>query len=332
MKEQKNKGVFMDKKVIPIVYALDDKFVPFLSVSIQSILENGDNQNFYKFYVLNQGIDKSNIEKLGVYNTENSSVEFINVLHKIKPLMNKLCVRDNYSEEIYFRFFIPSLLPEYDKIIYIDSDTVVNTDIAKLYEQEIDDYVLGVVTDETVANLDLFVSYVEQYLGVPQKQYFNSGVLLINSKQFNEQNILDNFVKALEIVTFRVAPDQDYLNVLCKGKVKYLDLGWNKMPINPQDFDDKEIKLIHFNLNLKPWKYDGIAYSDYFWKYAKKSLFYNHILQIKNSYGEEDEKIAKRNFERLITISKDCLNKEPSTIFDYEEFNNAFGISNKSIK
>ncbi|MBO5714662.1 MAG: hypothetical protein J6R83_04525 [Clostridia bacterium] len=137
----------MNKEIIPIVYALDDKFVPFLSVSIQSILDNGDKNYFYKFYVLNQGIKKESVKNLNVYNGDNSSIEFVDVRHKIKPLMSKLCVRDNYSEEIYFRFFIPSLFPEYDKIIYIDSDTVLVDDIVNLYNNDVSNYILGVVTD-----------------------------------------------------------------------------------------------------------------------------------------------------------------------------------------
>ena len=313
----------MEKRIIPIVYALDDKFIPFLSVSIQSILDNSNSRDYYKFYVLNQGVNSEHKKLLSVYNTENSSIEFVNVLDKIKPILHKLCVRDNYSEEIYFRFFIPSLFPEYEKIIYIDSDTVLVDDIAKLYDQNVKGYVLGVVPDETVANLELFVSYVENYLCIPYKEYFNSGVLLINSKEFVRQRILEKFIKALEMVTFRVAPDQDYLNVLCKGKVKYLDLSWDKMPINPEEFNEKDLKLIHYNLNLKPWKYDNIAYADYFWKYAKKSLFYDEILSIKNNYGIEDEKIAQRNFERLITLANDCLNKKPETVFNLEDITNA---------
>lgn len=316
----------MEKKIIPVVFALDDKFVPFLSVSVQSILDNGSNDFFYKFYVLNQGIKSDNVQKFAVYNGENSSIEFVDVKDKIKPLMSKLCVRDNYSEEIYFRFFIPSLFPEYDKIIYIDSDTVLNDDIANLYNQDISNYILGAVTDETVLNLDLFVTYVENYLGVPSCKYFNSGVLLINAKMFRQEKILEKFIKALEIVTFRVAPDQDYLNVLCKGKVKYLDLGWDKMPINAENFDEKNLKLIHYNLNLKPWKYDNIPYSDYFWKYAKKSLYYDVIMQIKNNFSQDEDLIAKRNFERLISLVNDCLEKKPNTIFNYKEFDNDFRI------
>ncbi|MBO5714663.1 MAG: hypothetical protein J6R83_04530 [Clostridia bacterium] len=175
-------------------------------------------------------------------------------------------------------------------------------------------------------NLDLFVSYVENYLGVPSSKYFNSGVLLINAKMFREEKVLENFIKALEIVTFRVAPDQDYMNVLCKDRVKYLDLGWDKMPINPQNFDSKNLKLIHYNLNLKPWKYDNIPYADYFWKYAKNSLFYDKILEIKNNFSLEEEKIAQSNFERLITLVNDCLTKQPNTLFDYKEFYNVIGI------
>lgn len=321
-----------NKRVIPVVYALDDRFVPFLSVSIQSILDNASSENFYKFFILNQGISAENIKKLDVYNKNSCSIQFLNVKSYIKPLMDKICVRDNYSEEIYFRFFIPNLLPEYDKIIYIDSDTVLNTDIANLFDTDIGDSIMGVVTDETVCNLDIFVEYVEKYLGISHLDYFNSGVLLINSKMFREADIWGNFLNALNIVTFRVAPDQDYLNVLCKGRVYYLDKGWNKMPICPENFDDKDLKLIHFNLNLKPWRYDNIPYADYFWKYANRSLFINDILEIKKNFNDEDEKIAKKNFERLITISKDCLSKVPGTLFDYEEFQNAFGVQGKGTK
>ena len=64
----------------------------------------------------------------------------------------------------------------------------------------------------------------------------------MNLDAYRENNIEESFVKVLTEYHFSsVAPDQDYLNFLCKGKVKYVNRGWDRMPNIDEKFDDNTL-------------------------------------------------------------------------------------------
>ncbi|MBE5756220.1 MAG: glycosyltransferase family 8 protein [Clostridiales bacterium] len=295
----------MQKNIIPVVFAVDENYMPYMSVAISSIVKNSNKSDFYRFYVLNIGIGKTLKEKLT--DGENYSVEFIDVSKKLDEISGKLPLRDYYTNAIYFRLFIPSLFPEYDKIIYLDSDVVVLKSLSKIYNTDIKDNILGVVADELLTTVDIFGRYSEEYLGIDRRNYFNSGVLLINAKKCREINLEGTFFKVMKKHKFIVAPDQDALNVMCKDKVHYFDLGWNKMPTK-NEFNKKEIGLIHFNLSLKPWHYDDITYGEYFWEYAVNSPFYDKILDDYKHFSEEDKKKDIEAEKNLLRLAKSFLN------------------------
>ena len=134
----------------------------------------------------------------------------------------------------------------------------------------------------------------------------------MNLDEFRKFDFQDKFLYLLETIKFTVAQDQDYLNRLCKGKVKIIDKAWDKMPVANDDFDDKDLKIIHYNLADKPWHYDNIRYKDYFWKYAKKTEYYNEICKIKENYSEEERFRDMQQFKTL----KDLAQKEADCVGD----------------
>jgi lipopolysaccharide biosynthesis glycosyltransferase len=109
---------------------------------------------------------------------------------------------------------------------------------------------------------------------------------------------------------FEVAPDQDYLNFLCKDKVKYAEIGWNKTPFPDKPFNDEDLKLIHYKLNFKPWHYDGVKYEKYFWQYAKKSSFYLDLLVMREQFTEIDKEADQKAFVALQNTAARYMNSE----------------------
>lgn len=304
----------MQKQIIPIVYSVDDHFANLLSLSIKTIYDNASDVNDYKIYILNDGLNQNTIDYLNGLNKQNFSIEYVNVASIYKKFKNILCVRDNYTEAIYYRMLIPSIFPEYDKIIYLDADTVLLKDIAEMYSIDIGDNLLGATVEETVANTKVFQDYCVNYLNFESKYYFNSGVLLMNAKEFRKQDIEGQFSRMLKKIVFRMAPDQDFLNVLCFGKVKYIPMGWNKSPLYAKDFDEKDLGLIHYNLTYKPWKFDNVLYEDYFWNIAKKAGFYDYFKNIKDNVTKEDIAKAENNVTILVNIAKDCAYNSDSPL------------------
>ncbi len=282
---------YNNKPIIPIFFAADDAYSPFLGVSIVSLRENASKNYFYQIYILNTGISEQYRKNLDLLNCDYLHIDYVDVSEKLEVISERLHTRDYYSKTTYYRLFIADMFPEYDKALYLDSDITVLGDISEFYNIDIANNWVGAISDDVVNTGPEFVEYAAKVLGVPVPNYFNAGILIMNLKKFREVNFLDKFADLLSKVKFSVAQDQDYLNALCVGNVHFINKKWNRMPIPDPSFDESELCLIHYNLTAKPWHYNNILYGEYFWKYAKKTPFYDFLVNILHSYSEED--IAK---------------------------------------
>lgn len=304
-------------EVIPIFFAVDDGYVPFLAVALQSLIENSSKNYYYSIKILYTNINEENKKKIIKYEKENIKIEFVDLNYYIDKIKDKLYTRDYYTKTTYFRLFIPDLYPQYDKVLYLDSDIVVLGDIAQLYNTNVKGNLVAAIPDDSVQTIDEFGEYVEKVVGVAdRKNYFNAGILLMNLDEFRKINFQSKFLYLLETVKFSVAQDQDYLNRLCKGRVTLVDRTWNRMPIKVDGINEENIKLIHYNLTYKPWHFDNILYQDYFWNYAQKTEFFEQIKEIKNSYTEEERFKDMEQFKNLKAL---CM-KEADCVGDDREY------------
>lgn len=290
------------KKVIPVFFAADDNYAPFIAVTLESILENASKEYQYNFYVLTTNISekfKAGIEK---YNSENVSVEFVFLGDTIKSVKEKFAIRDYYSMATYYRFFIADMFPQYKKALYLDCDIAVLGDISELFNTNVHDFYLGAIPDESLFKYEPFGEYVEKALGVPKAEYFNAGIMVMNLAAFRKYDILSQFIALMKKYKFRIAQDQDYLNVICKNKVRFIETGWNKGAIYTPGFDEDSLKLVHYNLNRKPWHKTGVKYEEYFWKYAEKTEFSKLIHQKLDSYTDKQRALDDAGLENLIKM------------------------------
>ena len=278
---------------ISLFFAIDDNYCPFLSSAVYSILKNANKNYKYDIYVLHNGIAKNNQDVIKTQIKNDASIEFVDMLkfidmkEKLEVLADKLVTRDYYTKTTYYRLFIPNMFPNLDKALYLDSDIIVTGDISELYNTELEDNLVGAVPDMAVQNTPVFIEYVENALGVKSEKYFNAGILLMNLKKMREWDFEGKFIDLLCKYSFRVAQDQDYLNVLTSGKIKYVDNSWNVQPVPNNICKFNKINLIHYNMLWKPWMFDGIDYSETFWKYAEKCPLYENIKNMKSSITKE---------------------------------------------
>ena len=288
---------------IPIFFTIDDGYAPFLAVAVNSAIKNSTPQRRYNSIVLYQDLNETNIAKLKSLETENFKISLTPMKANFDALDDRMSNRlrcDYFTLTIYFRLFIPAMFPQYDKGIYIDSDVVRTSDIAELYDIEIGDNLIGACNDLSIADIPPLVAYTENAVGVNKHEYINSGVLLMNLKQMREVDLEGHFLNLLNTYHFdSIAPDQDYLNAMCNGKIYYLDESWDAMP-NDAKPPLAHTKLIHYNLFSKPWCYDGIQYGEEFWKYAEDSDYLDEIKAYKAAYTEEKKKSDSECLELLV--------------------------------
>ena len=274
---------------VTIFYACDDRYIPYLSVSLISLIENASKSMQYNINVLCSGIEEENEKIITDMSNENISIKFVDVSAQIRGIASSLSLRDYYSLSIYYRIFIPELFPNVDKAIYLDSDTVVLEDIAELYGIDMGDNLVAAVQDMVVASEKVFRTYADMGVGVRYERYFNSGVLLMNLREMRLADLQGKFMHMLKTYHFdTICPDQDYLNVICKDKVHYLGTEWNKMSVDPSPCE--KLRLIHYNMFFKPWLYSGVLYQEHFCNYAKASPFYANIIRERDNFGDENKR------------------------------------------
>jgi len=300
-----------DGREIPIFFAVDDSYCPFLAVALQSLTDNLSPENIYLIKILNTDISTENKRKLGKYERGNVDIEFVDLNYYIHKVKDKLHTRDYYSKTTYFRLFLPNLYPQYDKALYLDSDIVILDDIAKLYNINMEGNLVAAAPDDVIQFNKVFQEYAEKVVGVADyRRYFNAGVLLMNLHELRRFKFQEKFLYSLDRVKFTVAQDQDYLNRLCKGRVKLLDRTWDRMPIPDPRIKTEDIKLIHYNLAFKPWHFEDILYKDFFWMYAQETEYFGVIRQIKENFTEEDRIRGEQSHARLVRLAKresDCV-------------------------
>ncbi len=291
-----------DRSVVPVVLAADDAYVPILTTAIYSILENASPEFNYDIIVFHSNIAPGYQyimrEFVGMY--DNASLRFIMVDH-IVGKCRLTTSNEHISVETYYRFLIQALLPQYDKVIYLDSDLVVEGDISELYKVELGDNLIAAVKDiDFLGNLNYKdghrATYNDSILLMDNPyNYFQAGVLVLNTRELRKLHKVDSWLLYASDESF-IYNDQDILNSECEHRVTFLPSEWNVMhdcgyrignvfSFAPCDvFDEfqearKNPKVVHYAGYQKPWKYENVDMEEYFWKYARETPFVQKIIE-----------------------------------------------------
>ena len=277
--------------VVPVVFATNEKYAPYLGVTLQSILDHAAPGRFYRVYVLHSALTDNTIRLLEAQATRQLSVQCLNVDELVTRKETELHISAHLSKETYYRLVIPEVLGFYSHVIYLDCDLVVMRDIADIVPDNLGDCLLAAVrnncTEKTAKRL-------RDSFGLDAAQYFNAGVLVMNLARWKAEHIEEkcfSFIREtppLELVQH----DQDVLNAVCRDRVYYLDAAWNfcwHMVYGNADFValckpiadrvSENFYILHFASDKKPWDLPELPLSRYFWRFARRSDFYEIILK-----------------------------------------------------
>lgn len=270
-------------KIIPIVLISDEKFVLPTAVMLKSLFENKNVQTYYKIFILTDNMEAQSIRFLNNMNKENFDVEVVvasNVLRNINSI-NKVV-----SNTAYLKFSIANIFQDFDKILYIDTDTIILKDLSELYGIDIKDTYAGVVLDYCVTQ------YENRQNLFNLNQYFNSGMMLLNCKKIRKENLVEQLQNWIihNNKKYRFK-DQDAFNVCFNDNITVVEPKYNFFStlafykkreylkfygITENSIDTTELIIIHYAWK-KPWKYKKIPYSEYWYKYYHKQNLYNPL-------------------------------------------------------
>ncbi len=287
---------------IPLFFAVDDRYVPYLATAIASMKDHASKAYQYRLYILIDELNSQNRANLLQMQDAHFTIEFVQVDEQLNRLGTKLHMRDYYTKATYYRFFIPELFPQYKKGIYLDCDIIVLGDIAELYQLQLGTNLLGGITEEVITDIPVFSAYSQKVLGITPKQYFNAGILVMNLEELRKVQIDKALVRLMQQYQFCVAQDQDYLNVLCHGKVTYADPSWNKTSFPDSDRNPHQ-NIVHFKINWKPWHYQGVAFEKQFWQYAAQTPYYEILLQERDTYTDSQKEIDHQQYTGLQALA-----------------------------
>lgn len=295
-----------EKRNIPVVFAVDNHYLPYLYVAITSLIKNSNPQYNYDICILHTALHKESKQKFNQLNKENISVRFIEISSEIgktiqKYQQNILDTRGHMSSSTYYRFWIPSVFSNYAKIIYLDSDIIILNDIQNLYEIDLENNILGACIEvgidcllSTEIDKDIEI-YLKETLQMQNCHYFQAGVLVYDIQRCIQMNFTQTCLEKSAQLKKPRMNDQCVLNSIFENQVKFLSLKWNfvwNIPIKFKNYPkhlptnitreiqeaQKDPYIIHYNDYFKPWTYPYLPLSDIWWNYARKTPFYEEML------------------------------------------------------
>ena len=260
---QKNK-----QNRINIAYACNDNYVLPLCCAIKSVLTNLKNSGYFVcIHVLcSNTLSHKNKNLIKTIEDKSSKIDFVKVDDN---LFSKFHLEKNthFTRETYYRYLLPDLLENIDKVLYLDCDTVALNDISEIFNINIDDYYIAGVSD--------FSEYAfKKRLSL--NKYCNAGMLLFNLKKMRQENMSEKLIKYTiehhDTIPFQ---DQDVINVVFQEKILMLDNIWNTQlayysPYNDftNNYLNNSAKILHFICEIKPWQYEYKSlYKLHFFKY-----------------------------------------------------------------
>lgn len=261
--------------------AFDNNYLsPFYALAA-SIIDNNKN-NKITIHAIVSGISSKVKEEITSYlNGFGHEVFFYSIDEK---LVAHFTLINKWTQAVYYRLLFPILVPEnVERLLYIDTDTLVLNDLAPFFQEPLGDKPVGAVYDNYVIN--------HPEIGVHgEGNYFNSGVLLMDIKRWKQQNItqkafdyLNQFPEKIKFV------DQDALNAVLIDNWKKLPYKYNLLySYIPQDLPKSQMEdfikdkvIIHFTLQ-RPWS----CISKNRFRYLYHHYLKNSPAPIKNKYND----------------------------------------------
>ena len=289
-----NKIKYKNKNIIPVAYSTDNNYTYPTLVSMTSLLENIlHHKTFYDIYIMiTNDFTKDNKEVLKSVQEsypEHCQINFIN--------MNNISIENkNFHLPKYYRLLLHDKLPNIDKIIYLDGDTLIFEDLTELINLDMKGYYMLGFLDNLYWALEIY--------GIKNAIVLCSGVLLIDLKALRNFNTTEKIKQLLTKYKNLIdQEDQTIINIVLQNHInslppKYGIWGFENLKLalehnrvqRPQlKYNEKKYidafqhpAIVHFT-GAKPFRDKKAPFFLIWWKYAKKTGYYKYIYQFSNS-------------------------------------------------
>lgn len=308
---------------VNICMITDGAYILPASVAIKSIISSKQ-KGVYRIFIITSNLTDEAERKFRAF--ERDDVEIIIRRENAEKRFAGMHVFDSSaicvaSISALLKFIIPELFPEEDKMLYLDGDLIVKADLGELYSTDIDGFYAA-------AAVDSCAMYWRHKYHALVKDYFNSGIMLLNLKKMREDHMSRELIEAKKLLSDASLMDQNVFNLVFDRKVKLLPVKYNFMPLSLDRADKKwdisdlnrlygtsynsktelylDAEIIHYSSKDKPWKYPDAACA-HEWRH-----YYYEMLK-----DENGGRLKRRAEKYGISVIIPCYNTEkylPQTI------------------
>ena len=207
---------------INVAYWADEQFTKYVYVSLFSILINMKSEDNLHCYLLTKTPNKyvSLLKRLE-YKFQNFELDVVSINETNVDQIQTSWELSYLNSATFYRFFV-NLIQWIDKIIYLDSDIIVNSDISELFQENLDKKIVGVCSDLPG---DYISPHIDE-LWLKKKKYFNAWMMVINLNKWKRDQVSERCIKLLRERIYKFN-DQDVLNITLQDDIKWLPGNYN---------------------------------------------------------------------------------------------------------
>lgn len=323
-------------EIIHIAFITDENFAFPTGVALASLQKNRNKLSQYQIYVMCNNVPDDIKKRFLSYNCNNFSI-YIYDLEGFGELDSIEQRTEHVSKTAMFKFKLPELFPNIEKLLYLDGDILILDDLEELYNTNIEGYYVAAIKD--IAPVIEYKPNVGRKLNLPENYiYFNSGVMLLNLELMREHNISEH------LITYRkngknYFMDQDAFNVVLGARVKEIPVRFNNMitihkrftrfqiakfyGIPQSNVGTTQVKnavILHLTSKFKPWKYNLPYYTELFSSYQRNSPFQDvNFDLIECPKPDLKPPISMKNLTKkfFVSLKKDGLKTTAKKIWDW---------------
>ena len=266
---------------VSVAFITDRHYIIPTVVAVTSLLCNKKPDTYYDIYIIAADLSDDDTEKFLELRGSGAGIHVIKAsLERFKGMRESISGYITFA--VYLKFDLPDLIPDQDKVLYLDSDIIIQKDLSEFFETNIKDDYAGVVKD---------IALIDNELNI--KNYFNAGVMLLNLKLMRKNGAsgaLHNIAASSGRLKFM---DQDCFNLFFNNKVKLFPAIYNcfynlfleqkekytiesinkcfETDYSSLDNLKRESYIIHLVGSDKPWVYYNSIFAGEWDEYFKKS-------------------------------------------------------------
>lgn len=202
-----------------IAFCVNEPYVNYMCVALKGIATNHSHRYNIKIHILTDHISGKYKKLIDEAIADSNDIEY--QIYEVDDSPLNGVVVHHYTIFTWYRMLLPALLPDVDKILYLDTDIAVNGNFDEIHDFNIDGYAIA-----TPHDTDTFIDEPFERCGYDKsKEYVCVGVMLMNLDFWRKNSLSDRIIEwGLNNAAKLKYPDQDSINYICRDYKTFIPL------------------------------------------------------------------------------------------------------------